>query len=40
MPRDEETSLFDSWGKWKEDDWLDGSLFMMPDFQDNKIEDT
>lgn len=40
MPRDEETSFFDSWGKWKEGDWLGGSLLMMPDFQDNKIEDT
>lgn len=40
MPRDEETSFFDSWGKWKEGDWLGGSLLMMPDFQDNKVEDT
>lgn len=40
MPRDEENSFFDSWGKWKEDDWLGGSLLMMPDFQDNKVEGT
>lgn len=41
MPRAEETSFFDSWGKRKEDDdWLGSSLLMMPDFQDNKVEDT
>lgn len=40
MPRDEETSFFDSWEKWKENDWLGGSLLIMPDFQDSKVEDT